>query len=324
MLQISLPFFLHANALLRLRGYLLRARRTTTAPTHLAIDCSPSCDDPSSLSLSEPCDSATAGISRSLAASSSQPRIYRHHAALDKHRLAASQRSYGEYSTVCRPFLLSSLHTQTFPQPCDAAGTQCHPARPISAGLPWATPRADARCSLAARSRLARSSRPALGELQCSCCMICATPPAPPPTTHHHSLPHPSTRIHSHCKPSCSRYYHLSRRRILFPASDQSLSETGTPPIARSPSRHPPCSSCCHTPSSLQAALLRFPSASDNRQSVWALQCPLQPAGPPAQRIQPFPPPPPPLFPPPGETAVLAVASAIPSQRLRNRAPAKK
>jgi len=135
------------------------------------------------------------------------------------------------------------------------------PARPISAGLPWATAKADARCSLAARSRLARSSKPALGELQCSCCMICATPPAPPPTHHHHSLSHPSICIHSHCKPSCSRYYHFSRPHTLFPVSDQSLSKIATPPIARPPSRHPPCSSCYQTPSSLQTALLPFPSA---------------------------------------------------------------
>lgn len=107
----------------------------------------------------------------------------------------------------------------------------------------------------------ARSSKPALGELQCSCCMICATPPAPPPTHHHHSLSHPSLRIHSHCKPSCSRCHHLSHPHILFSASDQSLSKIATPPIARPPSRHPPCSSCYQTPSRLQTALLRFPSA---------------------------------------------------------------
>ena len=113
--------------------------------------------------------------------------------------------------------------------------------------------------SLHAVGSLAR--KPALGELQCSCCMICATPPAPPPTHHHHSLLHPSVHIHSHCKPPCSRYYHFSRRHILFCASDQSLSKTSTPPIARPPSRHSLCSPCHQTPSSLQTALLRFPSA---------------------------------------------------------------
>jgi hypothetical protein len=128
-----------------------------------------------------------------------------------------------------------------------------------------ATPKADARFARSlhavSRSRLARSSKPALGELQCSCCMICATPPTPPPSHHHHSLFHPSICIHSHCKPPCSRYYHFSRRHILFSASDQSLFKTATPPIARPPSRHPTCSPCYQTLSRPQTAILRFLSA---------------------------------------------------------------
>lgn len=76
MLQIS-PFSLHANALFHLLGYLLRARWINTAPMHLPIDYSPSCDDPSSLvgALSLP---------------PARSHIYHHHEALDKYHHTAS------------------------------------------------------------------------------------------------------------------------------------------------------------------------------------------------------------------------------------------
>jgi hypothetical protein len=57
---------------------------------------------------------------------------------------------------------------------------------------------------------------------------------------------------------------------------------------------------------------------------VWALQCPHQLAGPPAQRNHQSLPLPPPPYPQPDETAALAAVSAIRNQRHHNRAPVKK
>lgn len=132
MLQIS-PFPLHANALFRLLGYLLRARWINTASMHLPIDCSSSCDDPSSL------------VERAMrlchCRNFTHSRCHQHaviYTATTKHLICIVSRRVADNmaSIETLPFLLSSLHTGTFPQPFDTAGAQCHAARPISAGLP--------------------------------------------------------------------------------------------------------------------------------------------------------------------------------------------
>lgn len=208
---------------------------------------SSSCDDPSSLlSLVERCDCRNF----------THNRCHQHavtYIATTQHLIYIISRQVTNNTASSKTLLISCLHTQTFPHPLDTAGAQWHAARPISARLPW--PR---------RRLIAAASPPGLGELQCSCCMICATPPAPPPTHHHHHLFHPSILIHPHCQPPCSRYYHFSRPHILFFASDQSLFKIATPPIARPPSRRPPCPSCYQTPSRRQTAILRFPSADNH------------------------------------------------------------
>jgi hypothetical protein len=70
--------------------------------------------------------------------------------------------------------------------------------------------------------------------------------------------------------------------------------------------------------------LLLTLGAYNTRELVWALQCPHQPAAPPAQHNQQFPPHPHPPFPLHAEIAAHAAASATRNQRHHNRDPAKR
>jgi hypothetical protein len=155
--------------------------------------------------------------------------------------------------------------------------------------------------------------------------MICGHPPAPSPTHSYHSLSHPSIHTHQHCKTSHFRYYPFSHHQILFSASNQTLP---TLPFHHpSPDHHrttgPAHPDLYHHQDHIRVFHL-YQALITRENWFGRLQCPLQPAAPPAQHNRPYLPRPPHPYPPPDETAVLVAVSAIQNLAHHNRAPAKK
>jgi hypothetical protein len=144
----------------------------------------------------------------------------------------------------------------------------------------------------------------------------------------HHHPPTPTTHCPTPQSTSTSIAKHLASVTINFPTTKSSsppaIRACRSPPFTRPPSHHWVCSPGPLPLPRTQTTVLPLPGVHNTRELVWALQCPHQPVGPPAQHSQQSPPHPPPPFPPPDEIAVLVAASAIRNPAHHNRAPAKK